>query len=63
MLDKFDHKYRGNRYYNFLVVFVGLLFAKYMIMPDAWRKPVPMVLAVFIAAAVAKFAASNRKSN
>ena len=63
MLDKFDHKYRGNRYYNFLVVFVGLIFAAYMIMPGEWRKPAPLILAVFISAAVAKFAASNRNRN
>ena len=60
MLDKFDHKYKGNRYYNFFVVFVGLFFASYIIMPDGWRKPVPLILAVFISAAVAKFASPNR---
>ena len=63
MLERFDHKYKGNRYYNFIVVFVGLLFAAYMIMPDEWRKPATIILAVFISAAVAKFATSNRNKN
>ena len=63
MLGKFDHKYKGNRYYNYLVVFIGLFFATYIMMPDEWRKPVPLILAVFISAAVAKFAASNRNRN
>ena len=60
MLDKFDHKFKGNRYYNFFVVFIGLFFASFIIMPDEWRKPAPLVLACVISAAVAKFAASNR---
>ena len=63
IFDKFDHKYRGNRCYNFLMVFVGLFFAAYIIMPDEWRKPAPLLLAVFISAAVAKFVASNRNTN
>tara|TARA_B100000963_G_scaffold218274_1_gene190326 strand:+ start:127 stop:441 length:315 start_codon:yes stop_codon:yes gene_type:complete len=63
MLDKLDQKYKGNRYYNFLVVFIGLLFAAYMIMPDELQEPAPLILAVFISAAVAKFACSNRNRN
>ena len=60
MLDKLDHKYKGNSYYNFFVVFVGLCFAAYMIMPDEWRKPTPLILVVFSSALIAKFSASNR---
>ena len=60
MFDKFDHKFKGNRYYNFFVVFVGLFFAMFMILPDEWRKPAPLILAVFISAAIAKFSSSNR---
>ena len=63
ILDKFDHKFKGNRYYNFVVVFVGLFFATFMIMPDDWRRPAPLILVVFISAAIAKFSASNRKRN
>ena len=63
MFDKFNHKYKGNRYYNFLMVLVGLFFAAYMIMPEEWRKPAPLILAVFISAAIAKFASSNRNRN
>ena len=63
MLDKLDHKYKDNRYYSFFVVFVGLFFAAYLIMPDEWRKPAPLILAVFISAAIAKFSASNRNQN
>ena len=55
MFDKFDHKFKGNRYYNFFVVFVGLFFAMFIIMPDEWQKPAPLILAVFISAAIAKF--------
>jgi uncharacterized membrane protein len=60
MFDKFDHKFKGNRYYNFFVVFVGLFFAMFIIMPDEWQKPAPLILAVFIAAAIAKFSSSKR---
>jgi uncharacterized BrkB/YihY/UPF0761 family membrane protein len=61
MLDKFDHKFKGNRYYNFIVVFAGLFFAAFMIMPDEWRKPAPLILVVFISAVITKFSASNSK--
>ena len=61
MFDKFDHKFKGNRYYNFVVVFVGLFFAAFMMMPDEWRKPTPLILVVFISAAVAKFSSSKNK--
>ena len=60
MFDKFDHKFKGNRYYNFCVVFVGLFFAMFIIMPDEWQKPAPLILAVFISAAIAKFSSSKR---
>ena len=63
MFNKFDHKFKGNRYYNFVVVFVGLFFAAFMIMPDEWRKPAPLILVVFISAAIAKFSALNRKQD
>jgi len=29
-------------------------------MPDEWQKPAPLILAVFIAAAIAKFSSSKR---
>ena len=61
MLDKFDHKFKGNRHYNFFVIFVGLFFAVFMIIPDEWRKPGPLILVVFISAAIAKF--SSGKGN
>ena len=63
MFDKFDHKFKENPYYNFIVVFVGLSFAAFMIMPDEWRKPAPLVLVVFISAAIAKFSTSNRSQD
>ena len=59
MFDKFDHKFKGNRYYNFFVVFVGLFFAMFMILPDEWLRPAPLIMAVFISAAIAKFSASK----
>ena len=60
MFDKFEHKFKGNRYYNFFVVFVGLFFAMFMILPDEWRRPAPLIVAVFISAAIAKFSSSKR---
>ena len=60
MLDRIAHKFKGNRYYNFFVVLVGLFFASFIILPDEWRKPAPLILTFVISAAVAKFAASNR---
>ena len=59
MFDKFDHEFKGNRYYNFVVVFVGLFFAAYLVIPDEWRRPAPLIFAVFISAAIAKFSARN----
>ena len=60
MLGRLDHKYNRSRYYNFFVVLVGLFFASFIIMPDEWREPAPLILTFVISAAVAKFAASNR---
>ena len=63
MLNKFDNRYDGKCYYNFFVVFFGLFFAAYIVTPDGWRKTVPVILAVCISTAVAKFTASNRNQN
>ena len=63
MFDKFDHKFRDSRYYNFVIVFAGTFFAMYLILPDEWQKPLPLILVVFVSAAVARFAASNRNRN
>tara|TARA_B100000989_G_scaffold229234_1_gene176138 strand:- start:2339 stop:2545 length:207 start_codon:yes stop_codon:yes gene_type:complete len=59
MFDKFDHKFKDNRYYNFVIVFTGTFFAMYLIVPDEWRKPTSFLLAVFISAAIAKFSSAN----
>ena len=63
MFDKFDHKFRDSRYYNFVIVFAGTFFAIHLILPDEWRKTLPLILVILISAAVAKFAASNRNRN
>ena len=63
ILDRFNHKFKDNRYYNLVVIFVGLFFAAFMIMPDEWRKPAPLILVVFISAAIAKFSALDRKQD
>ena len=63
MFDKIDRKFRDNHYYNFVIVFAGTFFAMYLILPDEWQKPLPLLLVVFVSAAVAKFAASNRNRN
>ena len=63
MFDKFDHKLRDNRYYNFVIVFAGTFFAVFLILPDELQKPFSLLLVVFLSAAVARFAASNRNRN
>ena len=60
MFDKFDHKFKGNTHYNFFVVFVGLLFAAFLVLPEDWRRPMPLLLAIAIAGLIAKFAASQK---
>ena len=59
MFDKFDHKFKDNKFYNFLVVFAGFFFAIFLVLPDAWRRPVPLLLAVLVSGAIAKFSSSN----
>ena len=59
MLDRFDHRFKGHRYYNFFITFAWLFFAVFLILPDEWRRPAPLLLAAVIAAAIAKFASSN----
>ena len=61
MFEKFDHKFKGNKHYNFFVVFVGLLFATFLILPEAWRRPMPLLLAVGIAGLIAKFVESQQQ--
>jgi uncharacterized BrkB/YihY/UPF0761 family membrane protein len=59
MFDKFDHKFKGNKYYNFFTVFTGFFFAIFLVLPDAWQRPAPLLLAVLVSAAIAKFSSSN----
>jgi len=59
MFDKFDHKFKGNRYYNFFIVFAGLFFAIFLVLPDAWLRPAPFLLAVLVCAVIAKFSSSS----
>ena len=63
MFDKFNYRFRGNDYYNFVIVFAGTFFAIYLILPDEWQKPFSLLLVVFVSAAVAKFSTANRKIN
>ena len=63
MFDKFNHRFRGNNYYNFVIVFAGTFFAAYLILPDEWQKPFSLLLVVFVSAAVAKFSTSNCDRN
>ena len=58
MFEKFDHKFKGNKHYNFFVVFTGFLFAAFLVLPEEWRRPMPLLLALAIASLIAKFAAS-----
>ena len=63
MFDKFDHKFKDNKHYNFFVVFAGLLFAAFLVLPEDWRRPMPLLLAVAIAGLIAKFAASQKQQD
>ena len=63
MFDKFDHKFKGNKHYNFFVVFAGLLFATFLVLPEEWRQPMPLLLAVGIAGLIAKFAALPKQKD
>ena len=63
MFDKFDHKFKDNKHYNFFVVFAGLLFAALLVLPEDWRRPMPLLLAVGIAGLIAKFAASQKQQD
>ena len=59
MLERFTHRFKGNKYYNFLIVFLGMFFATFLILPDNWRRPAPLLLAAFISAAIAKFSTED----
>ena len=59
MFNKIDHRFRDNRYYNFVIVFTGTLFAIYLILPDEWRKPTFFLISVFVSATIAKFSSAN----
>ena len=63
MFDKFDHKFKNNKHYNFFVVFAGLLFGVFLVLPEDWRRPMPLLLAVGIAGLIAKFAASQKQQD
>ena len=60
MFEKFDHKFKDNKHYNFFVVFAGLLFAAFLVLPEELRRPMPLLLAAGIAGLIAKFAASQK---
>ena len=63
MFEKFEHKLKGNKHYNFFVVFAGLLFAAFLILPEDWRRPMPLLLAVGVAGLIAKFSASQKQQD
>ena len=63
MSNKFDHKFKDNKHYNFFVVFAGLLFAAFLVLPEDWRRPMPLLLAVGIAGLIAKFVASQKQQD
>ena len=63
MFEKFNHKFKGNKHYNFFVVFVGLLFAAFLVLPEEWRRPMPLLLAMGIAGLIAKFATSQKQQD
>jgi hypothetical protein len=50
-----DHKFKGNPIYNFLLVFVGLFFAFFIISPDGWHSPLILSFAAMASALIALF--------
>lgn len=59
MFEKFNHRFRGNKHYDFFIVFAGALFGAFLILPEEWRRPAPLLLAAVTAALIAKFVSSN----
>jgi uncharacterized BrkB/YihY/UPF0761 family membrane protein len=60
MFQKFEHKFKDKPLYNFLVIFVGLLFAFYIVVPDEWHRPLPLLMAA-LASALIGFIVGRKK--
>ncbi len=67
MFEKFDHKFKGKKSYNFFITFIGLLFASFLIFPDNWKSMIPFLVTMFTSFLIAKFSADiidqSKKSN
>ena len=59
MFENFDHKFKGKKGYNFFIIFVGLQFASFLILPDDWRSTTAFIFTAFVSLLVAHFASKN----
>ena len=59
MLEKFDHKFKGKKGYNFLITFIGLLFACFLILPEDWWSVTSFLLTTFFSLLISHFASRN----
>ena len=59
MFEKFDHKFKGKKGYNFLITFIGLLFAFFLILPDDWWSVTSFLLTTFFSLLISHFASRN----
>ena len=59
MFEKFDHKFKGKKNYNFFIIFVGLIFAAFLILPDDWKNITSFFLIVPAAFSIAHYSARN----
>lgn len=59
MLDNFDHKFKGKRGYNFSVIFVGILFAAFLILPEKYHTLTPLAFVTVVSFVIAHFTSSN----
>lgn len=59
MFEKFDHRFKGRKSYNFFITFVGLIFAAFLILPDDWKNITSFSLVAPAAFSIAYFSARN----
>jgi hypothetical protein len=59
MFDKFDHKFKNKRGFNFFVIFVGLFFAAFLMLPENWQSLVPLAAVTIASFFIAYFSSKN----
>ena len=59
MFEKFEHKFKGKKSYNFFITFTGLIFACFLILPDNWKGTTSFLVTAFASLLIAHFASRN----